>query len=215
MVSTSVKPISSAPLSAAEMQRISLEINQDFAPVPCPDKLAPSYPDILSSQELLGISQIISTGFAPSIKNTSPEIVLMPIDPEHVHAYWHLPEPEPLSESNSELTLSLHPLADTHPDDPKYAWLDFFINNRQDQKTLTLPNNTNHQHYFASLSQTDARQQLHTLATSNIAQVPQQEIHDVEPVMNTAQLFQPVAKRCAAHRPSSLILNTSGQNFKH
>ena len=215
MVSTSVTPISSAPLSAVEMRAISVEINQDFAPIVHPKTPTSITPESLSPQELLGISHAISAGFAPSIKNTSPEIVLMPIDPEHVHVYWHLPEPGQCSESNLELTLSLHPLADTHPEDPKYAWLDFFINNRQNQQTLTLPNNKTHQHYFAYLKQTDTGQQLDTLATSNIIQVPKQEIHNVEPVKNNVQLFKPEAKRCAVHRPSTLITNTSGQNFTH
>jgi len=214
-MSSSLMSEPTPPLSTKEMLAISLEINQDFAPLAHPETPTQTNQAILSHQELLGISRVISNGFAPSIKPKTPEVVLMPIDPEHVHAYWHLPAPEQLSDINSKLTLNLHPLEDTHPDDPKYAWLDFFINNRQNQQTLTLPNNTTHQRYFASLSQTDEKQQLDTLATSNIVQVPQPEIHHVDPVKNTAQLFKPEAKRCAVHRPTALITNTSGQNFTH
>ena len=214
-MSSSLMSEPTPPLSSKEMLAISLEINRDFAPVAHPETPTQTNQAILSPQELFGISQVISNGFAPSIKPKTPEVVLMPIDPEHVHAYWQLPELEQLSDTNPKLTLSFRPLEDTHPDDPKYGWLDFFINNRQDQKTLTLPNNTTHQHYFASLNLTDAEQQLDTLAISNIIQVPQQDIRAVEPIRNTAQLFKPEAKRCAVHRPSALIINTSGQNFAH
>ena len=203
------------PISAQEMLAISLEINQDFAPKLYPEPPKQIELEPLSAQELLGISQIISSGFAPSLKNTQPEVVLMPIDPEHVHAYWNLPESDLIEATNPEFTLSLHPLADTHPDDPKYDWLDFFINKRQDQQTLQLPNNTNSQHYYASVSQTRFDQQALTLATSNITQVPQHQSQAnlVGNDKNITQLFQPVAKRCAVHRPSSLINNASGQNF--
>ena len=205
------------PISAQEMLAISLEINQDFAPkfYAEPSKTPESEP--LTTQELLGISQIISGGFAPSLKNTQPEVVLMPIDPEHVHAYWNLPESDLIEASNPELTLSLHPLADTHPDDPKYAWLDFFINKRQDHQTLALPNASTSQYYYASVSQAYFDQPALTLASSNIAHLPQYPSPDnvVENNKNITQLFQPVAKRCAVHRPSTLINNASGQNFTH
>ena len=217
----------SKQLSSKELLAISLEINQDFAPVLRPETTPKITEETLTTQELLGISQIISSGFAPSIKNTKPEIFLMPIDPEHVHAYWHLPEPE-LEKNleahsvhnenpNPELTLSLHPLADTHPDDPKYAWLDFFINKREGQQTLTLPNKSNSPHYYASLSQKDAELQYYSLVTSNVTQVPLQQSleHLVEPIKNTVQLFQPIAKRCPVNRPSSAIKTASGQNFTH
>ncbi len=218
---------SSKQLSPEELLAISLEINQDFAPVLRPETTPKITEETLTTQELLGISQIISSGFAPSIKNTKPEVVLMPIDPEHVHAYWHLPESEPqqkaetLTEHNyttsPELTLSLHPLEDTHPDDPKYAWLDFFINNRQGQQTLTLPNHSNSQHYYASLNQTNSELQQQAPVTSNITQVPQQHSQNnlADCFNNSVQIFQPIAKRCPVHRPSSPITQASGQNFTH
>ncbi len=202
-------------LSSEELLAISLEINQDFAPLLRPETRPEITEETLTTQELLGISQIISTGFAPSIKNTKPEVVLMPIDPEHVHAYWHLPESEP--QQKTELTLSLHPLEDTHPDDPKYAWLNFFINNRQGQQTLTLPNHSNSQHYYASLNQTNSESQQQALVTSNITQVPQQHSQNnlADCFNNSVQIFQPIAKRCPVHRPSSPITHASGQNFTH
>lgn len=205
----------SEQLSPEELLAISLEINQDFAPLLRPETRPEITEETLTTQELLGISQIISTGFAPSIKNTKPEVVLMPIDPEHVHAYWNLPESEPLQKA--ELTLSLHPLTDTHPNDPKYAWLDFFINKRQDQQTLTLPNHSNSQHYYASLNQTNSELQEQALVTSNITQVPQQHSQNnlADYFNNSVQIFQPIAKRCPVHRPSSPITHASGQNFTH
>ena len=206
---------SNTPISAQEMLAISLEINQDFAPKLNAEPFNTPELEPLSTQELLGISQIISSGFAPSLKNTQPEVVLMPIDPEHVHAYWNLPESDLIEASNPELTLSLHPLADTHPDDPKYAWLDFFINKRQDHQTLALPNASTSQYYYASVSQSYFDQPALTLASSNITQVPQYPSQDnvVGSDKNITQLFQPVAKRCAVHRLNTLINNASGQNF--
>lgn len=205
----------SKQLSSEELLAISLEINQDFAPVLRPETTPEITEETLTTQELLGISQIISSGFAPSLKNTASEIVLMPIDSEHVHAYWHLPESEP--QQKAELTLSLHPLADTHPDDPKYAWLDFFINNRQGQQTLTLLNHSNSQYYYASLNQTNSELQQQALVTSNITQVPQQHSQNnlADYANNSVQKFQPIAKRCPVHRPSLPMTHASGQNFTH
>ena len=44
----------------------------------------------LSSKEMLKISQEISRDYAPSISIPDPELVLIPVDPYHLYAYWNL-----------------------------------------------------------------------------------------------------------------------------
>lgn len=49
----------------------------------------------LSRKDLLEVSQNISQYYAPKVSLSTQKLVLLPIDPNHVYAYWNLIENQP------------------------------------------------------------------------------------------------------------------------
>ena len=81
-------------LSRKELLGISNEISKRFTPVK-PIKVPELGNDIkFSSKELLEVSQNISLYYAPSISPNTKRLVLLPIDPHHLYAYWSLGDNE-------------------------------------------------------------------------------------------------------------------------
>lgn len=77
-------------LSPPEMLAISQAISREFAPRFTRSDAADLRPMAFSVQELLAISQEISREFSPRPVENRPSLVLLPIDPRRLHAYWHL-----------------------------------------------------------------------------------------------------------------------------
>lgn len=73
-----------------ELFDISHEISRNYAPAIL--KETPKFDDnlVLSKDELLEVSHNISLYFAPRILPNSENLVLLPIDPQHIYVYWNL-----------------------------------------------------------------------------------------------------------------------------
>ncbi len=72
------------------MLAISQAISREFAPRFTGRDTTDLKPMAFSVQELLTISQEISREFSPRPVEHRSSLVLLPIDPRRLHAYWHL-----------------------------------------------------------------------------------------------------------------------------
>lgn len=168
-------------LSSADMLAISLAINDQFAVDFAAHKLPePAEPDpepeldsaAFSATELLAISTAISADYAPNADNNAEGLVLMPIDPLHLHAYWHVeaqPQPSAAAEA-SALRLRVYEQTAKSTGHP---WFDVDVNTYQGQQNINLPAHNTPSQYHASLSLPTADKQLAPLASSNDIYVPQ------------------------------------------
>ncbi len=94
-------------ISSEEILEISQDINQNFTPSAPAD--FPTYVSPISSQELLSISEEISRDFSPTVAVDVSELVILPVDPEHLYAYWNVVENDTSIQSpNREEPLTLH-----------------------------------------------------------------------------------------------------------
>lgn len=112
-----------------------------------------SNPNIaLASEEIQKISQFIRQAFNPFQFRRSepfddlepvndPELVILPIDPFHLHAYWRIPDPNAFVRDNgTPLMLRLFwKLNRTQDFDTGFSWVDIAEVTEQDQTIITLP----------------------------------------------------------------------------
>ncbi len=93
MVSNPLHSIESnfqTPLSRKDMFEISNDISRDYSPVQPVEQRSPSKSTTLSKQDLLEVSQNISLYYGPTITSTVNKLVILPVDPKHIYAYWSL-----------------------------------------------------------------------------------------------------------------------------
>ncbi|MDD1621249.1 MAG: DUF4912 domain-containing protein [Methylococcaceae bacterium] len=90
------------------MLAISQAISREFAPRFTGRDAAVLKPMAFSVRELLAISQEISREFSPRPVEHRSSLVLLPIDPRRLHAYWHLNE----SSFSTGLNTDAKPVAD-------------------------------------------------------------------------------------------------------
>ncbi len=72
-------------LSSKEVVDIIDDINGRYAPVEIVDTSP-----VISAREMRDISDNISLYYAPRIQENTKKLVLLPIDPTHIYAYWSL-----------------------------------------------------------------------------------------------------------------------------
>ena len=76
-------------ISTAEILEISQEINRDFSPLLPVKTNNTIYNKNISPQEMLDISETINLNFAPKMSNNQTQLMLLPVDPNHIYAYWN------------------------------------------------------------------------------------------------------------------------------
>ncbi|MEQ1635993.1 MAG: DUF4912 domain-containing protein [Methylococcales bacterium] len=133
-------------LSQQELRAISDQINQDFAPNIAFKALQPASTTRLSSKELRDISAEISREFAPAHSTEVAELVLLPIDPTHLYAYWQLTDTQMtrLSENTAEdktpVTLRIYSKPSESLElNPHNVWFDVAIHAEQSHQAVQLP----------------------------------------------------------------------------
>jgi hypothetical protein len=152
-------------LSAKELLDISQEISKHFSPVfetkIAETKIARGPAIKLSAKELFDISEEISREFTPdSSLAHGAKLVLLAVDPGHLHAYWHgvkeqadisptRPEPEKL-----QLTLRLYDWSEPADTSSKtVAWHDIGVQDEQTQHKIPLPLLTHNTAYSAAIGE--------------------------------------------------------------
>jgi hypothetical protein len=206
-------------LSPKDMLEISLEINQAFAPVLFEKTTTPDDEYILSSQEMFEISEEISLDFAPKATNNKQELVLLPIDPDHVHAYWNLSDGKASDTQKNtfqdELTLRVYskPETTTHIATTK-PWFDVAINSNQSQQNIVLPTHSQQNSYSATIGKRDQGNTLTRLADSNTTYVPLSKVTH-SPNTESQIVCKPLPEVIKVNQEAALIwtTNTSGQRI--
>jgi hypothetical protein len=143
-------------LSAQELLAISQAISRDFTPC-----FSSGMPELvekirLSSQELLEIGEEIGRDFAPKASCRIAEVVLLPVDPGHLYAYWDLGEnqdiPAPDNGCQEQLTLRIYSQPEAEQAAPETAaWFDIPIDSPNTRQQVPLPNPVDDMAYSAAI----------------------------------------------------------------
>jgi hypothetical protein len=164
-------------LSQEEMLEISQEINREFAPGISIKKQEPASQQKLSPEELFDISEEISRDFALKTSNNPKEVVILPVDPDHLYVYWNLGDDKLNSTkkiaSGTRLTLSIYP----EPKNikgitPTKSLLDADINSAQAQQKFFLPLRLQETAYKATIGKHYQDNSLASFISSNVTRNP-------------------------------------------
>jgi hypothetical protein len=134
-------------LTQPEMLDISLWINREFAPRFSKPVAKNARALSFAAQELLNISAEISREFTPYAKDARSNLVLLPVDPRHLHAYWRIEEQpvhiQNIDKPDAQLTLRIY----TQPQLPVESliapatpiWFDIRIDSAESNQDVALP----------------------------------------------------------------------------
>lgn len=129
----------------------------------------------LSAQEIFAISNEVSRRFAPEIASATSELVLLPVDPQHLYAYWTIDESQHTARlthvNDNPLVLRVYwrPDAATGVDDSK-IWFDVALHSLQSRQKVRLP--VDGTAYSAVVGRLAADNSLTRYACSNTVHVP-------------------------------------------
>lgn len=166
------------------MLEISQEISQNFTPCfshPIPGLLVKSG---LTSAELLVIGEEIRRDFAPKVSVNSPELMLLPVDPEHLYAYWNLEEN---SRPASDHALTLRVYSQPEPQ-AAIHWFDVAIDRLKTSQQISLPN-FEETTYSAAIGKYYSTDEFIAFAHSNTIDSPHGQ-HQEPKKMNTSDLIK-------------------------
>ncbi|MGZ8227455.1 MAG: DUF4912 domain-containing protein [Methylococcaceae bacterium] len=177
VLATPIEVVAAANNSSPQTPlEISEEIIQDYAPA-----LASQMPGAdsgikLSSREILAISEEVGLGFVPEAADAVSQIVLLPVDRDHLHAYWNIGQEQleaaPQDHSESQLTLRVYSEPDNSGDISKtVSWFDVAIDSAQTRQTVSLPVRSDQQAYSASIGNQNIDSSFAALASSNAVTV--------------------------------------------
>ena len=203
-------------LTPTELLEISREINRAFAPDFSVKKPDPAARHALSPQAMLEISEEIRHDFAPKASDRTPELMLLPVDPEHLYAYWNLGEDKlntPQKNTAEPLTLRIYPEPDKNAAITK-SWFDVAVAGSRTQQPVFLSMQTHAAAYRATLGHRHPDNSLAALAYSNPVSVPRgkarpNHVKDYQPVFKAMPPFVKTGTGTAACRHNS----ASGQSI--
>lgn len=180
--------LQSAPrieLSPQEMLVISRTIRREFAPRFVRRDAVCSRPMTFSPQELLDISREISREFAPCPAENRSKLVLLPVDPRRLHAYWHLAEngvsliPKPAADERLTLRVFMQPEPplQTGQIAEEPHWFDVAVDKARSRQEVTLPAEAATSTYRAAIGLSREDGGFAALAYSNSADTPAPRPH--------------------------------------
>jgi hypothetical protein len=200
-------------LSTKELLEISEEINREFAPEFSSKKPEPASQHKLSSKELFEISEEIRLEFAPKASNNTQELVLLPVDPDHLYAYWNLGDDifntTQKNDFGNQLTLRIYPEPNKNTNTLKTkSWFDVAIDSAQAQQKVILPARTHETTYSASIGKRFPDNNLIPFASSNITYVPPGKVVPNQ-VKESQIVFKPLPQPITASRKIAIYTNNS------
>lgn len=166
-------------LAQTELRSISDQLSRDYAPSISDSAAARKSSIRFSPQELLAISEEISREFAvrPAPRTDRSEIVLLPVDPQHLHAYWHLDEQHVNDPGllDTPLTLRVYAMPDGQ-DIGNYTptWFDTVIDPPRSHHKVAVPDAMMGNCYAAAIGHRQDADAEHfaTFARSKTAYIP-------------------------------------------
>lgn len=200
-------------LSPVEMLEISQEINREFAPNFSTRIPGPGYQHKISPKEMFEISEAIRLNFAPRASDNTQELVILPVDPGHLYAYWNLGidklNTEQKNDSESQLTLRIYSEPNKNMDTTKTkSWFDVNINSGQAQQKILLPTWAHEAAYCATIGKRFPDNNLIPFASSNITHVPFGKIITNQ-VKESEIMFKSIPQGFTANREISIYTNNS------
>jgi Domain of unknown function (DUF4912) len=164
-------------LSSQEILEISQEISRRYTPVAIAKLAQPNTPEFrLSPTEMLQISEEISRKYALQSFTDTPQLVLLPVDPHHLHAYWS-PDQEKITsvskDDPNEIVLRIYPQPHENTKNPPVkSWFDVVIDNSQTQQKVPLPAQVNANAYSATIGKRFPDDRIAAFSTSKVVHVP-------------------------------------------
>jgi hypothetical protein len=205
--------------SPGEMLEISREINSSFAPSLSTDIANPTNQHKLSPQEMFDISEEIRIDFAPKASNNPQEVVLLPVDPNNLYAYWNLVDDTlnatQKNDSGNQLTLRVYCEPDKKTDSTNTrSWFDVAIDSPQAQQKIPLPLWSHDAAYCATVGKRYPNNSLAPFASSNITQIPtckaiSNQVRESQIMVQPISRQIPVSRKITNHRNDS----ASGQGI--
>jgi len=206
-------------ISPGEMLEISQEINSAFAPSLSTGIASPTHQHKLSPQEMFDISEEIRLDFAPKASNNPQGLVLLPVDPNNLYAYWNLGNDTlnatQKNDSGNQLTLRVYSEPDKNTDSTKTrSWFDVAVDSPQAQQKIPLPLWSHEAAYCATIGKRHPNNSLAPFASSNITQIPPGEaipnqVKDSQIMVQPITQQRPASRKITADRSNS----ASGQGI--
>lgn len=155
-----------------ELFDIGEEISRNFSPCFSGPTVELAGKIKFTPKELLHIGEEIGRDYAPQKSYKTPELMLLPVDPGHLHAYWNLNEKQktatPIDDGRHKLTLRIYAhsgkdqaLAETA------TWFDVAIENPAARQHISLPNPADNTVYSAAIGQSGTDGGFTVFAQSN------------------------------------------------
>jgi len=200
-------------LSQEEILEISQEINREFAPGFSTQIPSPAYQHKLSPKEMLEISEEISLDFAPRASNNTQELVLLPVDPNHLYVYWNLGDDKLNStqknDSENQLTLRIYSEPNKNTDTLKTkSYFDVAIDGAKAQQKVFLPMRAHETTYCATIGKRSQDNSLAPFAYSNITHVPLGKVIPNQ-VKESQIVFKPMPQPITTSGEITLYKNNS------
>lgn len=170
----------------------------------------------LSQQSLLDISEEITQSYAPHDTHQTPELVLMPVDPINLYAYWNLKESETDNITNQvdkQLALRIYSLPELseRPGNIKLSF-DIKVQGFHNQQKIHLPIAASA--YSAVIGEINSDNSFSALATSDTVHVPRQSpVSDNEET--TIQTDKTQEDICVTHHAQLKATDTDNNLNNH
>ncbi|MDD5581532.1 MAG: DUF4912 domain-containing protein [Methylobacter sp.] len=171
--------ISQDKLSRRDILEISQEISRNYAPVASENPPEFTAKIRLSPIEILEISEEISRNYTLKISTAMPELVLLPVGPEHLHAYWNPGQAGIISapkDDSHEVVLRIYSQPDESSTATTKSWFDIIINNSRTQQKVVLPPQAKSSAYSAAIGKRSPDDRLAAFATSNVIHIPRSSV---------------------------------------
>jgi hypothetical protein len=150
----------------------------------------------LSQQDLIDISEEITQAYAPDNSYVQSELVLMPVDPVTLHAYWNI-QNNSTSATDTELILRVYsePILSEHSSHLRLSF-DIKLSSFQGQQTVAAPMAATA--YSAVIGTINADSSFSVLATSEIIHVPRESPAPTHNTVLNAPNIDPVSVNVSA-----------------
>ena len=159
-----------------ELLEISQEISQEFAPNSNTRAPSPDNQVNLSADEMLAISEEIRLRFTPKASDNNKEVVLLPVDPGHLYAYWNLGDDKLNTlqhhDAGNQLTLRIYSESKGQTETTiTRPWFEIAIDRTQAQQKISLPSPTHATAYSATIGKRNPANDQASFASSHITRL--------------------------------------------
>jgi hypothetical protein len=114
--------------------------------------------------------------YVPTLKSKTSNVVVLPIDPEHLYVFWNLGQTETtstLDDKTKDIVLRVYPIREEFPSTSiAEAWVDVDLDRTKTRQKVPFPKGQHTCSYTAAMGLRDEDNRLTTLATSKAIHTP-------------------------------------------